>query len=384
MFDGSAARKLDPAQAPPRLQLAGASVSVEAVGAMDDPTDRQELQALVRRANERSFGAGVGHEVHPNWLAVLSDGLGHRPRGLVARTADGDLVGWMPLAEVRSRLFGKHLSSLPYLNRAGLIAEGDDARDALLDAAVEQSDRLDARQLLVRFDGDAPQHPAWTDLRQGKPRLLLDLPTDAGSLWDLLPAKVRNQIRKGRRQPLEFRFGGVELLDGFYEVFAKNMRDLGTPVYGRRLFSSILEHFEDEAELVCVSMRGQAVGGALLIHDRWSGARLSQVPSASCLRETNPLSVNMAMYWRLLERSLERGARAFDFGRSTAGSGPYRFKRQWGAEPSTTTWASVARKGGEQDLRPDGLKHRRRVQAWKKLPLLVTRKIGPAIVRGVP
>ncbi|MEM6749351.1 MAG: FemAB family XrtA/PEP-CTERM system-associated protein [Planctomycetota bacterium] len=382
-FEGTSAKRIDPADAPPRLRLQGATISVEAVGAMDDPTDRQELQAMVRRA-AASPSARVGHEMHPDWLAVLSDGLRHRPRGLAARRPDGGLAGWMPLVEVKSRLFGKHLSSLPYLNRAGLVAETDEARDALLDAACDTADRLDARQLLVRFDGEAPDHPAWTGRRDDKPRLLLDLPGDASSLWGAIAAKVRNQVRKGGRQPLEFAFGGEELLAGFYDVFAENMRDLGTPVYPRGLFASILRRFPEEAELVTVRLGRECVGGALLVHDAWAGSRTTQVPSASCLRKTNPLSVNMAMYWRLLERAIERGARTFDFGRSTVGSGPYRFKRQWGAWPRATAWASVVRRGGEEDLRPDGLKHRRRVEAWKKLPLRLTRAMGPAIVRGVP
>jgi len=45
-----------------------------------------------------------------------------------------------------------------------------------------------------------------------------------------LPAKARNQVRKGQKQPFTVHWGGEPLLADFYEVFSRNMRDPGTPV----------------------------------------------------------------------------------------------------------------------------------------------------------
>ena len=44
----------------------------------------------------------------------------------------------------------------------------------------------------------------------------------------------------------------LELLDGFYAVYARNMRDLGTPVYSKRFFRNILEVFPDSTGIFAV------------------------------------------------------------------------------------------------------------------------------------
>jgi FemAB-related protein (PEP-CTERM system-associated) len=172
----------------------------------------------------------------------------------------------------------------------------------------------------------------------------------------------------------------MELLPDFYSVFSQNIRDLGTPVFGRRLFRSILSHFGSDAELCCLSLSGRPVAGALLIH----GADITEVPSASSLRSMNPTNANMLMYWHLLQRAIERGRQVFDFGRSSVDSNTYRFKKQWGARPAPAIWQFYVRKGSIDDMRPENARYQSRIRLWRKLPLGLTRLIGPMIVRGIP
>ncbi|MFM7926730.1 MAG: GNAT family N-acetyltransferase, partial [Pirellula sp.] len=110
----------------------------------------------------------------------------------------------------------------------------------------------------------------------------------------------------------------------------------------------------------------------------------TEIPSASSLRRWNSAGVNMWMYWKLLERAIEKGSREFDFGRSTHGSGTYKFKEQWGAKPHPAIWQYYVRKGDPSDMRPDSPTKVRFVNLWKKLPLWLTRLVGPSIVRGIP
>jgi hypothetical protein len=111
---------------------------------------------------------------------------------------------------------------------------------------------------------------------------------------------------------------------------------------------------------------------------------VTEVPSASSLRSYNPTCANMLMYWSLLERAVERGQDVFDFGRSTPDSGPYRFKKQWGASPAPAEWQYALRAGGLQAARPDNPRYRRLIALWRRLPVRLTRLLGPAIVRGIP
>jgi FemAB-related protein (PEP-CTERM system-associated) len=312
------------------------------------------------------------------WLTALGQGLRHESHWIYS--ADGErIVGSLPLLFVRGPLFGRFLVSLPYVNTAGVRSDSPDVARRLVDRAVKLADELDVRYLELRHETPL-DYPALTHQRTDKVHMRLALPSDADKLWSSLKAKVRNQVRKGESAGLTAHWGGRDLLDDFYEVFSRNMRDLGTPVFAQGLFGAILAAFGPRAELCVVRIGHKPVAGALLIHE----PQRTQVPSASSLRQYNATNANMWMYWQLLRRAAERGQSEFDFGRSTIDSNTYRFKKQWGAEPHPSTWQYHVRRGDIGDLRPDNPKYQLSIAIWRRLPVWLTRCVGPAIVRGIP
>jgi serine/alanine adding enzyme len=341
-----------------------------------NPAQEQEVRSFLATGPR-----GAGGEHDPAWLRVLREGLGHRPFALVARSSSGGgpITGYLPLALVKSRLFGRFLVSLPYLNMVGVASNEGAAVAELIDEAVRLAERHNVQYLELRH-GDPRNHSGFNASRDEKVRMVLDLPANEEALKKSLGSKLMAQVRKGDKSELTLKWGGLDVLDGFYDVFAVNMRDLGTPVYSRKLFASILNHLDGRAELAVVEHQGQAIAGALLCHH---GA-MTAVPSASALRAFNHTSANMWMYHQLLLRAIAKGSRQFDFGRSSVDSGTYRFKAQWGAKPQPTVWQYHVRFGDVNAVRPTSEKNQRRVEQWKKLPVWLTRLIGPAIVRGIP
>lgn len=321
---------------------------------------------------------------HPSddlrWMPVLRDGLGHRTVFLAAQsTADGRIIGRLPLALVSSPWFGRFLVSLPYINSAGIQAASKEVASRLIEQAVELARKWNCRFLEIR-QTDAVQHPAIHGTRTDKVLMQLALPDSDAAFWEGLKSKVRSQIRKAERYSFEVAWGGEPLLDEFYSVFARNMRDLGTPVYGKSLFRAICRHFANDAEFCIVRSRRQPVAAALLVH----GTTTTEVPSASALREFRSSNVNMLLYRHLIQRAIERGSSVFDFGRSTIDGPTYQFKKQWGAEPSPSVWHYHVLRGSMNDLRPDQSGTRRLIECWKRLPVWLTRLVGPGIVRGIP
>jgi FemAB-related protein (PEP-CTERM system-associated) len=315
---------------------------------------------------------------HPGWLIVLQQGLRHEPYCLEA-VEEGQTRGLLTLAQVRSWLFGRFLVSLPYLNSGGVLADDPQVIQSLIDRSVNLADELKVRYLELRHE-TAIGHTALTQPRTGKVNMRLELPASPSEMWNHLPSKVRNQIRKGQKAGLTTHWGGEDLLPEFYEVFSENMRDLGTPVYGILFFRSILKQFPNRAELAVVRAGPQAVAVALLLH----GWGIGEVPSASSLRHYRSINANMLLYWNLLERSIQRGHRMFDFGRSTKESNTYRFKKQWGARAEPAEWQYYPRQCQPQEMRPEHPKYQRLIRLWQHLPVSITRLIGPWIVRGIP
>lgn len=357
----------------------GANVEVvPAVG----PALQRELAGFLAESRE---GSGVCFEHDPRWLRVLSDAFSHRTMALVAREdARSPIRGYLPLALVKSAFFGRFLVSLPYLNRAGIVASDDAAREALWARATSLGAEHDAQYVELRHHEKLIHAPSVTHEKSEKVLMVLDLPRSEETLWTDLDAKVRNAVRKGDKSHLTLRWGGRELLGDFYKVFAINMRDLGTPVYSSRLFAAMLDHFPQEAELAVVDIDGKPVAGAIVVHESFGRSRRTQVPSASSLRMFNSTGANMWMYWQIIRRAIEKGSDAFDFGRSSPESGTHRFKKQWGATPRPTTWQYHVRYGDLGSMRPEHPKMQRRIEQWKKLPVWVTRLVGPPIVRCIP
>ena len=311
------------------------------------------------------------------WRRVFERGLGHRCHYLAVRS--GAVVrGVLPLVEIRSRLFGRALSSLPYVNYGGLLASTPAAAEALLSAANELTVKRRLQFVVLRH---RRQQLSQLPVRTHKVTMLLPLETDTERMWTALDRKVRNQVRKGEKSGLETLSGGAELLDDFYGVFAQNMRDLGTPVYGRQLFAEILGQFPTDARIHLVRLSGATIAGAL----SYGWNHVVEVPSASSLKEHRSLCPNHLMYWHIIKQAIAEGRTVFDFGRSTPGDGTYHFKEQWGAAPEQLWWEYSLSGGAEL---PSADRHdasyQRRIEYWKKMPLPVANLLGPRIARSIP
>jgi FemAB-related protein (PEP-CTERM system-associated) len=176
-------------------------------------------------------------------------------------------------------------------------------------------------------------------------------------------------------------FGRGEFLDDFYVVFARNMRDLGTPVYSRRFFGEVLKTFPGDAYICVVRYQGKPVAGSFLVG--YAG-RLEAVWSCS-LHDYLAMKPNMYLYWRILCFASERKFQYFDFGRSTVDSGTYRFKKQWGAQEVPLHWAYWVREGRSlPELNPENPRYGLAIKLWQRLPVSITKLLGPPLVKRLP
>jgi FemAB-related protein (PEP-CTERM system-associated) len=195
-----------------------------------------------------------------------------------------------------------------------------------------------------------------------------------------IPRKQRRMTRQGAKFGLRAEFG-LQHLDLFYDIYAQSVRVLGSPVFPRRLFTAIAEEFGKDCELLTVWKDTEPVSGVLTLffEDQvlpyYGGAR----------REALQYAVNDFMYWELLCHAAKAGYRVFDFGRSREGTGAYHFKRHWGFEPVPMPYQYVLLDGSRMpDLSPSNPKMRLAVAAWKRMPLPLTKLIGPRLTRYLP
>ncbi len=307
------------------------------------------------------------------WSGVFRRAFRHEPVYLIARD-EGRVTGVLPLVYMRSFLFGRALTSLPFLNYGGIVADNAEAREALVRVAAMIAQTHRCRHVELRHTiRQCPDLPS----RQHKVAMHLTL-TDG--LWDGFDRKVRNQIRKAEKAGLVGVDGGAALLGEFYHVFARNMRDLGTPVQARRFFEEVAATFPDRVRVHAVRLDGVPVAASIT----YRSGDVIEVPWASSIRDYNALCPNHALYWQMIRTAAADGCRIFDFGRSTPGEGTFKFKEQWGAVPLPLHWEYRLLSGGVPDHGPRNPKFRLAIETWKKLPLSVATFAGPWICRAIP
>lgn len=334
--------------------------------------DKKRWDEFVKRVD------GTAHYHYSGWKTVIEKSFGHKTYYLLSEDEWNNIDGILPMVHLKSRLFGSFLVSLPYFNYGGICAERAEVGPRLLQEAIHIGERENVEHIELR---EVRELNGPLSIKRSKVVMNLRLPSRAEDLWGSFSSKLRSQIRRPQKEGLIARIGREDELDGFYEVFSTNMRDLGTPVYSKSFFKNILEEFEASTWICSVYKEKQPVASGFLV----SHKDRVEIPWASSLRDYNFCSPNMLLYWSALNFACDRGYRLFDFGRSTPGEGTYRFKEQWGAKPVPLYWHYWLRKGGAlPELNPANPKYRIAINLWKRLPVGLTRLIGPSIVKNLP
>lgn len=351
--------------------VAGAGLQVTQL-ASDDPEGAAEWDRFVGESLD-------GTQYHLTaWRTIFAEVFGHESYYLWVRDGRGGVRGILPLVRQRSRLFGDYMVSIPVMNYGGPCALDEAAEASLVAAATELARELGVAHVELRA---SREHALGLPVRTDKVSMRLDLPENTDQLWSAIGPKLRAQVRRPQKEGAEFLAGGAELIPEFYTVFSRNMRDLGTPVYSRKLFERVFASFPRQTTLAIVRLAGRPVAAGFLLGHKG----LMEIPWASSLREYNRVSVNMLLYWGALEHSITQGYTSFDFGRSSVDSGTYRFKKQWGAQPRPLFWYYWLKDGTSlPGLTPNNPKYQLAIRAWQRLPVPVANWLGPKIVRGLP
>lgn len=330
----------------------------------------QEWDAFVRGQ------AGWSHFHLHGWRSVMERVFGHQCLYLAARAEDGVLAGVLPLVRVKSLLFGHYLVSMPFLNYGGPLGT-DAAVGALAVYAMELARQGGVKLLELR---SRMPLPVSLPVSHRKITVLMDIPEEgSAALWKGLDAKVRSQVRRGQKEGVETRFGADQVAP-FFAVFARHMRDLGTPTQPLKLFTEIAATFPDDVWFGCAYLEGRPIAAGCGF--RW-GDEL-EMTWASALLEFKKIAPNMVLYWSFMERAAADGVRVFNFGRCTPGSGTHKFKQQWGTRDEVLWWYDFSSRAGATTPSPSDGAYSWGPRLWKRLPAPVANGIGPRIVRYIP
>ena len=276
---------------------------------------------------------------------------------------------------MRSRLFGTSLCSIPLGIGCGIVADDVGAAEALAGAACAMADTEGLSRVELR-GGDDPGG-AWTS-RDLYVTFRRDIGPDHDANLKAIPRKQRAVVRKAVAGPLESE--PTDDVDRFRRVYAESMRNLGTPMFPRRLFTELLEAFGNDCRMLMITGAGRDVAGVMSFYHR--GEVLPHYGGGT--EAARALRANDFMYWELMRRSADEGCTGFDYGRSKRGTGSFAFKRNWGFEPEELPYRYHLAEGRSMpDLSPTNPKYALAIRTWKRLPLPVANTIGPLVSRSL-
>ena len=308
------------------------------------------------------------------WKTVIEKAFGHSCHFLYAEN-DGAIEGVLPLGHVKSLLFGNTLISSPFCVYGGIAAITEEAR-ASLDAAASKMardlgvDSLEMRNQISRHP-DRPSKKLYVMFRK-------ELEPDPEANLKAIPRKQRAVVRKG------IKVGLVSVIDPdvdrLYDAYAESVRNLGTPVFSKKYFEILKETFGDQCEVLTIENQGELVASVMNFYFR--DQVLPYYGGGTAVART--VQGNDFMYWEVMRRAVEKGVKIFDYGRSKEGTGSYRFKKHWGFEPEPLHYEFDLVKSTEMpDINPLNPKYRLFISAWQKLPLPVSKIVGPWISRNL-
>ncbi|UZK66495.1 FemAB family XrtA/PEP-CTERM system-associated protein [Sphingomonas sp. M1-B02] len=343
------------------------------VADLDDAIERARIGAFVHDHAD-------GTPFHlPAWSIAVARGCGQRSHYLVAEGGNGQIVGVMPLTEIHSPLFGRALVSAGFGVGGGILADNGSGVAALGKHAWQLAERLHCPTMEVR--GGPRPGPEWLVDTEHYLGFSRPLASDDEAELAAIPRKQRAEVRKALGQDLTVSIGsGAEDAAAHYAVYAESVRNLGTPVFPRRLFAEVLREFGQSADILTVRSGGAAVASVLSLY--WKGTVYPYWGGGTAAART--LRANDRMYFELMHHARARGCKRFDFGRSKTGTGAAAFKKNWGFEPQPLTYYERTAEGAApRDASPLNPKYRMQVAVWSKLPLAVANRVGPWIARGL-
>ena len=309
------------------------------------------------------------------WQKVIREVFRHQTFFLQAER-DGQILGVLPLARIKSLLFGHSLVGLPFGVYGGVAAIDDAAAQALEAEAQRIAQSLGVEHLELRHiqrrHTDWPLQELYVTFRKEI------LPEEEANML-AIPRKQRAMVRKGIKNNLRSEIDhGV---DRFFALFADNVHRHGTPAMPRRWFQALRNEFGDDCEvLTVVSADGKPLSSVMSFY-----FRDEVLPYyAGDDEAARDLAANDFKYWELMRRACARGLKVFDYGRSKVGTGPYGFKKNWGFEPTPLHYEyRLYKRDAVPQNNPNNAKYQLLIKTWRRLPIGVANWLGPMVVRNL-
>lgn len=283
---------------------------------------------------------------------------------------DGSVVGIFPAFLVKRPFAGTALISNPFSVSCGpLFADHLSGHSPEVFASIENIAReAKADYIELRDISDLPAH--WQG-QQYFANFALELSPNHEDNLQHIPNRQRAIIRKADAQGLTLIHH--QDLKRFHRIYARSLRNLGTPIYPLRYFKALQTFFSDQIHMVSVHHQNQDLTTVLCFTH--NGKLMPYYGGG--IHEARQANSFPWMYWQLMKFGVDNGLPTFDFGRSPIGSGAFQFKKNLGFASREMNYGFLSLDGGIPDFSPESGLVQHLTSIWRHVPLPLANLVGP-------
>lgn len=318
-----------------------------------------------------------------SWLDSICSVYNLRSFKIILASSEG-AAGYLPLVEIRSRIFGHRLVSTPFCEYGGVnILPG--SRSPPVETAKSlhsfaESIRKQTGSALIEYRAEENRDfsPKDLDLEISASYVNFKLRGTSEEIWGKLDRKLRNIIRKSSQAGIQIRraTSKAEVSD-FYHLYLKVQTKRGSPVHKEAFFQSLLESGKGEFTISLACLESQVIS-AIITTSLGGQVNWWMNVNDPFHRQKNATSL---LLWDAIKENSERASNfSLNLGRTRTGSSIYEFKKQWAGE-ETTLLDLTDKKTRLSD--PDDTRYRLASKLWSVLPLSLAKRIGPPVVVGI-
>jgi CelD/BcsL family acetyltransferase involved in cellulose biosynthesis len=286
---------------------------------------------------QSSDGAMPSH--HPSWASMLAECYGYGTFVLALKDAASNIVGGLPLADVKVPLLGRKWVSLPFTDYVQPLLASSDLGPLLITEldSMRQAQRVDRAEIRAGVDGAA--HVIERGFRH-----VLPLDADVDSIFrSFHRSRVQGGIRKAEREGTVVRPGRriEDLTEVFYSLHAQTRRRLGVPVQPRRFFELLWQRIIDPGlgRLLLAEVGGHAIAGVVVLS--WGKTAIYKYSASA--PNVSPYKPTHLILWHAIRDACEAQYAEFDFGRTDFDNPGLRsFKLSWGPREEILAYSVVA------------------------------------------
>lgn len=291
----------------------------------------------------------------------------------------------LPVFYIKHLLLGKKLISSGFLEYGSFAGSNKYVADIINYLYKEFSQKAGYLEIRHGMEGYDKELSALMTKTNEYKRVILEL-SSADKVWKNIQESKRKAIRKSERESIIVRELFKNDITEIYKIYLHNMKEFGSPGFSKKFFVSFFDN-------IAAFNLGKCFGAFFEVNGK---EKLVSVLLGFTYKDTVHITIsvgdkkflhlrpNDSVHWAFIKYACEHGFKLFDFGRVREDSGQLEYKKKWGVKiVDLPHYYLLWKSNSLPKVDPNNPKYKLAVAIWRRIPIFVSRYLGPWLREGL-